>query len=167
MKLLTEQNISHKPTSNSWSRNEDKKKMLEDYIRLCFVKDHPMYYKAMEDDRTKQLVWLIIDERVKKEEYSIYSIHNATASKSIQIYYSQYEEFQRFITEPIDNKFHDNYKIVKSDSNYNIDVLKRKKIITTMIPKDYKAKMYKEYFMDRQREVLVKEKIDPKYILFP
>jgi hypothetical protein len=49
---------------NDWSHDADKIKGLDKYVHLAFVDDHPMLYRAKEDGRIKNPIWLKIDVSV-------------------------------------------------------------------------------------------------------
>ena len=80
---LVGQCISHVPGSNNLSRELDMRRNLQDYIRLCMDKDHPMAYIAQRDGRVKKLVWLEIDEAVLANSKVLYASDNATANRTI------------------------------------------------------------------------------------
>ncbi|ASF46696.1 DarT ssDNA thymidine ADP-ribosyltransferase family protein [Methylovulum psychrotolerans] len=52
------------PGGNEWSHDADKMKKLDKYVHLAFVDEHPMAYRAREDGRIKNLIWLKIDASV-------------------------------------------------------------------------------------------------------
>lgn len=48
------------PGGNEWSHDADKNKGLHEYVHLAFVDDHPMLFRAKEDSRIKDPIWLKI-----------------------------------------------------------------------------------------------------------
>lgn len=112
---LNKKNIYHIPASNSLSRNLDTRRNLEDYVRLSLNTNHPMFARAINEGRVKNLVWLKIDPIVMNFPDTLFSNDNATSNRAVII----------------NNKD----TALKSNSS--------------------------------QAEVLVKKRIDPKYIIFP
>ena len=49
-----------RPGGNQWSHDADKIKGLHEYVHLAFVKDHPMLFRAKEDRRILDPIWLKI-----------------------------------------------------------------------------------------------------------
>ncbi len=43
------------PGGNEWSHDADRNKNLHEYVHLAFVDDHPMLFRAKEDNRIKDL----------------------------------------------------------------------------------------------------------------
>ena len=112
---LNKKNIYHIPASNSLSRNLDIRRNLEDYVRLSLNKNHPMFARAINEGRVKNLVWLKIDPIVMNFPDTLFSNDNATSNRAV--------------------------------INNNKDTALKSK--------------------SSQAEVLVKKRIDPKYIIFP
>ncbi|ANV86914.1 DarT ssDNA thymidine ADP-ribosyltransferase family protein [Picosynechococcus sp. PCC 7117] len=54
------------PGGNQWSHDADLSKGLNQYVHLCFLKEHPMHYCATEDGRIKSSAWLKIKIDVLK-----------------------------------------------------------------------------------------------------
>ena len=50
-----------KPGGNAWSRDEDARRGLDQYVHLCFTDSHPMEYVARNDGRAIDAVYLMID----------------------------------------------------------------------------------------------------------
>ncbi|MCF0195862.1 MAG: DUF4433 domain-containing protein [Bacteroidaceae bacterium] len=67
-----------KPGGSSLSWDLDKRGGLEHYVRVSFVKEHPMMYVAMNDGRISNPVLLEIDTDVACWENSQYADRNAT-----------------------------------------------------------------------------------------
>lgn len=112
---LNKKNIYHIPASNSLSRNLDIRRNLQDYVRLSLNKNHPMFARAINEGRVKNLVWLKIDPIVMNFPDTLFSNDNATSNRAV--------------------------------INNNKDTALKSK--------------------SSQAEVLVKKRIDPKYIIFP
>ena len=60
-------NIEPNYASSYGSRVKDKNEGFSKYVRLSFVKDHPMYHVAKKDGRLKNPVWIEIDLNVLKK----------------------------------------------------------------------------------------------------
>ena len=67
-----------KPGGSQQSRNLDTRDGLQHYVRLCFTKQHPMMYVAMNDGRISNPIILEIDPVVVCWENSKYADRNAT-----------------------------------------------------------------------------------------
>jgi hypothetical protein len=52
------------PGGNEWSHDADEIKNLHEYVHLAFIDEHPMQYRAKEDGRIKNPIWLKIDVSV-------------------------------------------------------------------------------------------------------
>ncbi|HKK87986.1 MAG TPA: DarT ssDNA thymidine ADP-ribosyltransferase family protein [Saprospiraceae bacterium] len=52
------------PGGNDWSHDADRMKGLDFYVHLAFVDDHPMLFRAREDERIKDPVWLKIRSEI-------------------------------------------------------------------------------------------------------
>ena len=52
------------PGGNEWSHDADKKKGVHEYVHLAFVDDHPMFYRAKQDGRIPDPIWLKIDSSI-------------------------------------------------------------------------------------------------------
>ena len=62
---LERNNISiPKPGGNLSSRELDRRKNLQNYVRICFIKDHPMLFIAKRDGRIEREVILKINKEV-------------------------------------------------------------------------------------------------------
>ncbi len=50
------------PGGNTWSHDADRRKGLDEYVHLIFIRDHPMLYVAQnKENRIPNPVWLKID----------------------------------------------------------------------------------------------------------
>lgn len=67
-----------KPGGSMGSRDLDKRDNLQDYVRVSFVKEHPMMYVAMNEGRITNPVLLEIDPEVIYWTGSQYADRNAT-----------------------------------------------------------------------------------------
>lgn len=67
------------PGGNSLSRELDSRKGLEDYVRLCFTKDHPMY-NILSRNQDRRMTFLEIDPRICYFSDTLFSDINATAN---------------------------------------------------------------------------------------
>lgn len=52
------------PGGNNWSHEADKLKGLDKYVHLSFLNDHPMLFRAMQDGRILDPVWLKIESSI-------------------------------------------------------------------------------------------------------
>jgi hypothetical protein len=52
------------PGGNDWSHDADRMKGLDEYVHLAFVDDHPMLFRARQDERIKDPVWLKIRSEI-------------------------------------------------------------------------------------------------------
>ena len=67
-----------KPGGSFQSRELDKRDGLQNFVRVSFVKQHPMMYVAMNDGRISNPVILEIDPQIIWWQYTKYSDRNAT-----------------------------------------------------------------------------------------
>jgi hypothetical protein len=70
----------HRPGGSELSRQLDLRKGLQDYVRLCFVKDHPMMYAALKERRIVDPVILEIDLEAVGLSDVLFSDRNAVAN---------------------------------------------------------------------------------------
>jgi hypothetical protein len=61
------------PGGNQWSHDADKRVNVDNFVHLAFVKDHPMLYRARQEDRIKNPVWLKIDISVLDTHGTMYT----------------------------------------------------------------------------------------------
>jgi hypothetical protein len=52
------------PGGNEWSHDADKAKGLDAYVHLTFCASHPMLFRAKEDGRITDPIWLRIDKSI-------------------------------------------------------------------------------------------------------
>lgn len=81
-KRLVNRNIVHWPASSDDSRKLDARSNLEDYIRLCIRREHPMATLALYEGRIKDYVWLEISDAVTQWTATIFSSDNAVAKRA-------------------------------------------------------------------------------------
>lgn len=70
------------PGGNSLSRDLDTRKDLEDYVRLCFIDDHPMLHFAQKEGRIIDPVWIEVDPIVALWDNTLFSNMNATSTQA-------------------------------------------------------------------------------------
>jgi len=68
------------PGGNELSKSLDIRYNLQNYVRLCFVNDHPMIFKAKDDGRIKSHKVLEIDFEVIFWDKTIFADRNATSN---------------------------------------------------------------------------------------
>ncbi|WP_017326246.1 DarT ssDNA thymidine ADP-ribosyltransferase family protein [Synechococcus sp. PCC 7336] len=56
------------PGGNEWSHDADKLKGVDEYVHLAFVDDHPMLFRAKQEGRIPDPVWLKIKSSILLEE---------------------------------------------------------------------------------------------------
>ncbi len=52
------------PGGNDWSHDADRMKGVQEYVHLAFVDDHPMLYRAKQEGRIPDPIWLRIDSSI-------------------------------------------------------------------------------------------------------
>jgi hypothetical protein len=65
-------NVSRYGASES-SHSQDKRKGLDKFVHLSFVKDHPMYHIAKWDGRIIDPVWIEIDTSILTDDNTLFS----------------------------------------------------------------------------------------------
>jgi len=68
--------------SNELSRFLDKRKGLEQYVRLALQPIHPMLGQCLREGRIARAVWLKIDNAVLRQPGVLYSDTNAAANRA-------------------------------------------------------------------------------------
>ena len=71
------------PGGSQFSRELDMRKNLHNFVRLCFINDHPMMYIAMKDGRIKRPILLKISRDVIYWNDTKYSDINAATEREI------------------------------------------------------------------------------------
>jgi hypothetical protein len=56
------------PGGNDWSHDADKVKGLHEYVHLAFIRNHPMLFRAKQDERIPNPVWLGIEADIILEK---------------------------------------------------------------------------------------------------
>jgi hypothetical protein len=80
---LYERGIQYRSNSNDLSKRLDKIENLQDYIRLCLVKDTPMLYRAIKEGRILNPILLEISVRILHDTKDI-KISNMNATDRSQ-----------------------------------------------------------------------------------
>lgn len=78
--ILEKSKISFIPSSNQTSRDLDRRKGLEKYVRLCKSRDHKMAKQVEFEGRVKKLVWLKVHPRVLDYPNTRFCNKNATTN---------------------------------------------------------------------------------------
>jgi ssDNA thymidine ADP-ribosyltransferase, DarT len=60
MRTIRERNLIVAPGGNDWSLDADKRSGMDDFVHLCFFREHPMEYLAMKDGRIQNSRFLRI-----------------------------------------------------------------------------------------------------------
>ena len=55
------------PGGNNWSHDADRRKGVQEYVHLAFIDDHPMLYRAKQNGRIPDPIWLRIDSSILLE----------------------------------------------------------------------------------------------------
>jgi len=82
------------PGGNSSSRELDRRKNLQDYVRLSFISDHPMMYIAKQDGRIENPAILKIDPEVVYLTGTKYSDINAATTRKSPRIGDNFDDFQ-------------------------------------------------------------------------
>ena len=56
------------PGGNDWSHDADRRKGLHEYVHLTFVDEHPMLFRAKQEGRITEAIWLRIKSTIILEE---------------------------------------------------------------------------------------------------
>lgn len=116
--------LVHKPGGNQLSRDLDLRKNLQDYVRLSFNQNIPMYHKSLSEGRIKDPIWIEFDPIVILFEGVKFSNINATDNSA-------------FIGESINDFLRINFNIATvSDFNYSND-LEKKQYQAEVLIKDF------------------------------
>jgi hypothetical protein len=59
---------------NNWSHDADKIKGVQEYVHLAFIDDHPMLYRAKQEGRIPEPIWLKIDSSILLEDNVLYTL---------------------------------------------------------------------------------------------
>lgn len=52
------------PGGNDWSQDADDRKGLDAYVHLCFLRNHPMQFLAVQEKRIQNPIWLKVNASV-------------------------------------------------------------------------------------------------------
>lgn len=115
-------NIS-KPGGSMSSRDLDRRDNLQNFVRVSFVREHPMMYVAMNDGRISNPVVLEIDPEVIYWQDSLYADRNATKNgahvgSSIddfsQLHFNSFKAKKHFDLDADEQKFYQAEVLVKN-----------------------------------------------------
>lgn len=112
-----------KPGGSMSSRDLDRRDNLQNFVRVSFVKEHPMMYVAMNDGRISNPVVLEIDPEVIYWQDSLYADRNATKNgahvgSSIddfsQLHFNSFKAKKHFDLDADEQKFYQAEVLVKN-----------------------------------------------------
>lgn len=111
-----------KPGGSLDSRNLDKRDNLQNFVRVSFVREHPMMYVAMNDGRISNPVVLEIDPEVIYWQDSLYADRNATKNGALvgssiddfsQLHFNSFKAKKHFDLDADEQKFYQAEVLVK------------------------------------------------------
>lgn len=112
-----------KPGGSMGSRDLDRRDNLQNFVRVSFVREHPMMYVAMNDGRISNPVVLEIDPEVIYWQDSLYADRNATKNgahvgSSIddfsQLHFNSFKAKKHFDLDADEQKFYQAEVLVKN-----------------------------------------------------
>lgn len=112
-----------KPGGSLDSRNLDKRDNLQNFVRVSFVREHPMMYVAMNDGRISYPVVLEIDPEVIYWQDSLYADRNATKNGALvgssiddfsQLHFNSFKAKKHFDLDADEQKFYQAEVLVKN-----------------------------------------------------
>lgn len=112
-----------KPGGSLDSRNLDKRDNLQNFVRVSFVREHPMMYVAMNDGRISNPVVLEIDPEVIYWQDSLYADRNATKNGALvgssiddfsQLHFNSFKAKKHFDLNADEQKFYQAEVLVKN-----------------------------------------------------
>ena len=112
-----------KPGGSLDSRNLDKRDNLQNFVRVSFVREHPMMYVAMNDGRISDPVVLEIDPEVIYWQDSLYADRNATKNGALvgssiddfsQLHFNSFKAKKHFDLDADEQKFYQAEVLVKN-----------------------------------------------------
>ena len=112
-----------KPGGSLDSRNLDRRDNLQNFVRVSFVKEHPMMYVAMNDGRISNPVVLEIDPEVIYWQDSLYADRNATKNGALvgssiddfsQLHFNSFKAKKHFDLDADEQKFYQAEVLVKN-----------------------------------------------------
>ena len=74
---LVQQGIRHYPGSSPESRYYDRRKGLQDYVRLAFDHTHPMAFVAQKRGSIRHIAWIQVPEEIIDTPGALFSDMNA------------------------------------------------------------------------------------------
>lgn len=112
-----------KPGGSLDSRNLDKRDNLQNFVRVSFVREHPLMYVAMNDGRISNPVVLEIDPEVIYWQDSLYADRNATKNGALvgssiddfsQLHFNSFKAKKHFDLDADEQKFYQAEVLVKN-----------------------------------------------------
>ena len=112
-----------KPGGSLDSRNLDRRDNLQNFVRVSFVREHPMMYVAMNDGRISNPVVLEIDPEVIYWQDSLYADRNATKNGALvgssiddfsQLHFNSFKAKKHFDLDADEQKFYQAEVLVKN-----------------------------------------------------
>ena len=112
-----------KPGGSMDSRNLDRRDNLQNFVRVSFVREHPMMYVAMNDGRISNPVVLEIDPEVIYWQDSLYADRNATKNGALvgssiddfsQLHFNSFKAKKHFDLDADEQKFYQAEVLVKN-----------------------------------------------------
>ena len=112
-----------KPGGSMDSRDLDRRDNLQNFVRVSFVREHPMMYVAMNDGRISNPVVLEIDPEVIYWQDSLYADRNATKNGALvgssiddfsQLHFNSFKAKKHFDLDADEQKFYQAEVLVKN-----------------------------------------------------
>lgn len=112
-----------KPGGSMDSRNLDRRDNLQNFVRVSFVREHPMMYVAMNEGRISNPVVLEIDPEVIYWQDSLYADRNATKNGALvgssiddfsQLHFNSFKAKKHFDLDADEQKFYQAEVLVKN-----------------------------------------------------
>ena len=112
-----------KPGGSMSSRDLDKRDNLQNFVRVSFVREHPMMYVAMNEGRISNPVVLEIDLEVIYWQDSLYADRNATKNGALvgssiddfsQLHFNSFKAKKHFDLDADEQKFYQAEVLVKN-----------------------------------------------------
>lgn len=112
-----------KPGGSMSSRDLDRRDNLQNFVRVSFVREHPMMYVAMNEGRISNPVVLEIDPEVIYWQDSLYADRNATKNGALvgssiddfsQLHFNSFKAKKHFDLDADEQKFYQAEVLVKN-----------------------------------------------------
>lgn len=112
-----------KPGGSMGSRDLDRRDNLQNFVRVSFVREHPMMYVAMNEGRISNPVILEIDPEVIYWQDSLYADRNATKNGALvgssiddfsQLHFNSFKAKKHFDLDADEQKFYQAEVLVKN-----------------------------------------------------